>query len=126
MEKASHTAVAGSRDGLPVASDTSITTAVLGGGGGGVRRAGGRKSKAARSRDGTLVHRGPSFKASSVVQSDESTLFYITLNIEDVEGDEGGDTGGGVVNGGVAHVDEGSCEFKVVGSGKVVRSHAGM
>ena len=97
-----------------------------GGGGGGVRRAGGRKSKAARSRDGTLVHRGPSFKASSVVQSDESTLFYITLNIEDVEGDEGGDTGGGVVNGGVAHVDEGSCELKVVGSGKVVRSHAGI
>ena len=91
----------------------------LPGGGGGGRRAGGRKSKAARSRDGTLVHsvhRGPSFKASSVVQSDESTLFYITLNIEDVEGD--GDTGGGGGgSGGVAHVDEGSCELKVVCSG---------
>ena len=70
-----------------------------------------RKAKAgARSREGTLlhghsVHRGPSFKASSVVQSDEATMFYITLNIEDVN-DGGGDAGGDA-----AHVDEGSCEF---------------
>ena len=65
-----------------------------------------RKSKGARSRDGTLVHvhRGPSFKASSVVQSDEATMFYITLNIEDVN-DEDCDAGGVA-----AHVDEGSCE----------------
>lgn len=68
-----------------------------------VRRAA-RKSKGARSRDGTLVHRGPSFKASSVVQSDEATMFYITLNIEDVNDDDG-DAGDGA-----AHVDEESCE----------------
>ena len=93
-----------------------------GGGAGGMgglemRRAA-RKAKAAgaRSREGTLlaahhhgghgVHRGPSFKASSVVQSDEATMFYITLNIEDVNDGGGGDAGGDA-----AHVDEGSCEF---------------
>ena len=72
--------------------------------------------KAARSREGTLlathhghsVHRGPSFKASSVVQSDEATMFYITLNIEDVN-DGGGDAGGDA-----AHVDEGSCELNLL------------
>ena len=64
-----------------------------------------RKSKGARSRDGTLVHRGPSFKASSVVQSDEATMFYITLNIEDVNHDV--NTGGGA-----AHVDEESCKCR--------------
>ena len=100
---------------------TSFADELRGGGGGGMgglemRRAA-RKAKAAgaRSREGTLlaahhhgghgVHRGPSFKASSVVQSDEATMFYITLNIEDVN-DGGGDAGGDA-----AHVDEGSCEF---------------
>ena len=55
-----------------------------------------------RSREGTLhgVNRGPSFKASSVVQSDESTMFYITLNIEDVNGSGG--------NG----QQDGSCKFQ--------------
>ena len=100
---------------------TSFADELRGGGGGGMgglemRRAA-RKAKAAgaRSREGTLlaahhhgghgVHRGPSFKASSVVQSDEATMFYITLNIEDVN-DGGGDAGGDA-----AHVDEGSCEL---------------
>ena len=70
-----------------------------------IRRAA-RKAKGARSRDGTLVHRGPSFKASSVVQSDEATMFYITLNIEDVN--DSGDTAGGDA----VHVDEESCECR--------------
>ena len=100
---------------------TSFADELRGGGAGGMgglemRRAA-RKAKAAgaRSREGTLqaahhhgghgVHRGPSFKASSVVQSDEATMFYITLNIEDVN-DGGGDAGGDA-----AHVDEGSCEL---------------
>ena len=100
---------------------TSFADELRGGGAGGMgglemRRAA-RKAKAgARSREGTLlaahhhgghgVHRGPSFKASSVVQSDEATMFYITLNIEDVNDGGGGDAGGDA-----AHVDEGSCEF---------------
>ena len=65
------------------------------------------RKKAARSRDGTLVHRGPSFKAASVVQSDESTMFYITLNIEDVNGQAGEGTN-------VTNVEDGSCKFRSV------------
>jgi hypothetical protein len=63
------------------------------------------RKKVPRSRDGTLVNRSPSFKASSVVQSDEATMFYITLNIEDVNGASNIDDEAG------NNAEEGSCEY---------------